>query len=185
MQEVHVKRSIPPILILLGLAAGCASSDEAVTRSALQTPPPAANEVQRTTTSMTVGEVLAKGGRQLSPTEVKSLLTNAVMEGGTATAWREMSFPDGKVTGQSRMGDGLVIDYQGSWWMDEQGRRCWLNDHQRLGIRRVGQERPGRRAADQQAAGRRSEARVLTDRPRKKARRLQARLLAPAAAAGD
>jgi hypothetical protein len=131
MQEVHVKRSIPPILILLGLAAGCASSDEAVTRSALQTPPPAANEVQRTTTSMTVGEVLAKGGRQLSPTEVKSLLTNAVMEGGTATAWREMSFPDGKVTGQSRMGDGLVIDYQGSWWMDEQGRRCWLNDHQR------------------------------------------------------
>lgn len=130
MQEVHVKRSIPSILIFLGLAAGCASSDEAITRT-VPAPPPVENDVQRTTTSMTVGEVLAKGGRQLSPTEVKSLLTSSIMEGGTATAWREMSFPDGKVTGQSRMGDGLVIDYQGTWWMDEQGRRCWLNDHQR------------------------------------------------------
>jgi hypothetical protein len=45
--------------------------------------------------------------------------------------WREMSFPDGKVTGQSKMGDGLVIDYEGTWWVDEQGRRCWMNKDQR------------------------------------------------------
>jgi hypothetical protein len=39
-----------------------------------------------------------------------------------------MSFADGKVTGQTRMGADLSIDYQGTWWVDEQGRRCWVNE---------------------------------------------------------
>ena len=81
---------------------------------------------------MTVGELLAKGGRQLNGAQAKIATTGAVMEGAAGEVfWREMSFPDGKVTGQATMGDGLVIDYEGVWWIDEQGRRCWMNNQQR------------------------------------------------------
>jgi hypothetical protein len=87
---------------------------------------------QWATTSMTVGEILAKGGRQLNAAQVKIAVTGAVMEGAAGDIfWREMSFPDGRVTGQSKMPDGLVIDYEGAWWVDEQGRRCWMNNQQR------------------------------------------------------
>lgn len=129
-------RPLPAVLVAFGLLAalaGCASSSQ----RAVTQPPPARAEApdvipQWATSSLTVGELLAKGGRQLTGAQVKTALTGAVMEGAAGnTFWREMSFPDGKVTGQSKMGDGLMIDYEGVWWVDEQGRRCWMNNQQR------------------------------------------------------
>jgi hypothetical protein len=130
--EFDMKRSTASLLILLGLAAGCASSGERSTQTALPpAPPETVATPQWAMGSLTVGELLAKGGRQLNGAQVKSVVTGTVMEGldGDST-WREMSFPDGKVTGQTTMRGGLVIDYEGTWWMDEQGRRCWTNSRQ-------------------------------------------------------
>jgi hypothetical protein len=28
-------------------------------------------------------------------------------------------------------GEGHVIDYEGSWWVDDKGRRCWVNERVR------------------------------------------------------
>ena len=99
----------------------------------MATAPASAQEVPQppawTMTSLTVGQLIAQGGRQLTGAQVKSLFDRAVMEGSDgSTVWREMSFPDGKVTGQTRMSADLSIDYQGTWWVDEQGRRCWVNE---------------------------------------------------------
>jgi len=118
-------------LVLLGCAAGCASSSNRPVRQAA--PAPATDPATDwAATSLTVGELLAKGGRQLTGAQVKAALTGAVMEGVAGNmSWREMSFADGKVTGQSKMREGLVIDYQGSWWVDEHGRGCWMNSQQR------------------------------------------------------
>jgi hypothetical protein len=127
-----MKRSTASLLMLLGLAAGCASSDGRSTQTSLPPPAPApVATAEWATGSLTVGELLAKGGRQLNGAQVKAVVTGTVMEGldGDAT-WREMSFPDGKVTGQTTMRSGLVIDYEGTWWMDEQGRRCWTSSRQ-------------------------------------------------------
>jgi len=151
MQDSNVKRPTPsspaaPVtfatlatlatlagLVLLGCVAGCASSSERAVRRSLPAPAPASDPTtQWAATSLTVGDLLAKGGRQLNAAQVKTALAGAVMEGVAGNmSWREMSFPDGKVTGQSKMSEGLVIDYQGSWWVDEQGRRCWMNSQQR------------------------------------------------------
>ena len=123
--------NLVPLLVLLALAAaGCASSDRAPSPAAA---PVLSQEAVRppdwSVTSLTVGELLAKGGRQLSGAQVKGLFDGAVMEGvDGGTVWREMSFPDGKVTGQTRMSADNSIDYQGTWWVDEQGRRCWVNE---------------------------------------------------------
>ncbi len=119
-----------PFLVLLALAAGCASSDRSPSPA---TAPVLSQAAVRppdwSVTSLTVGELLAKGGRQLSGAQVKGLFDGAVMEGvDGGTVWREMSFPDGKVTGQTRMSADNSIDYQGTWWVDEQGRRCWVNE---------------------------------------------------------
>ena len=130
-RTMNMNRLTPALLALL-LATGCASSDDR-TRSTQAAPPPAASKnAEWAVTSMTVGDLLAKGGRQLNAAQVKKLLTGSVMEGAVGTTdLREMSFPDGKVTGQSKQIDGHVIDYEGSWWIDEQGRRCWANERQR------------------------------------------------------
>ena len=125
-----MKRPTVPLLILIALAAGCASSGRSPSPT---TVPVLSQEAVRppdwSVTSLTVGGLLAKGGRQLAGAQVKSLFDRAVMEGADgSTVWREMSFPDGKVTGQTRMSADLSIDYQGTWWVDEQGRRCWVNE---------------------------------------------------------
>jgi len=123
-----VKRSSLVLLLPIVLAAGCASSPEPATRTIVQAEERAAPPAWAVT-DLTVGELLAKGGRQLTGPQLKSLFERAVMEGADgSTTWREMSFPDGKVTGQTRMSANLTIDYQGTWWIDEQGRRCWIND---------------------------------------------------------
>ena len=129
-------RPLPVLLLGLGLlaaVAGCASSSQrpAPLRGPARAPAPPPIRLWATT-SLTVGELLAKGGRQLNGAQVRIAVSGAVMEGAAGDVfWREMSFPDGKVTGQSKMGDGLVIEYEGAWWVDEQGRRCWMNNQQR------------------------------------------------------
>src|SRR5690606_23326346 len=56
-------------------------------------------------------------------------LTGAVAQGTSdGAAWREMSFADGKVVGQSTTSGGATVDYEGTWWIDPQGRRCWNNE---------------------------------------------------------
>src|SRR5690606_33133840 len=116
-----VKRSSLVLLLPIVLAAGCASSPEPATRTIVQAEERAAPPAWAVT-DLTVGELLAKGGRQLTGPQLKSLFERAVMEGADgSTTWREMSFPDGKVTGQTRMSANLTIDYQGTWWIDEQG----------------------------------------------------------------
>ena len=129
-------RPLPVLLLGLGLlaaVAGCASSSQRSVTQPAPAPAAAPSPIpQWATTSLTVGELLAKGGRQLDGPQVRIAVTGAVMEGAAGDVfWREMSFPDGKVTGQSKMGDGVVIDYEGAWWFDEQGRRCWMNNQQR------------------------------------------------------
>jgi hypothetical protein len=127
-----MKRSTALLLASLVLATGCASSDGDRASSAASPPasaPASAAADDWAYTPMNVGDLLARGGRQLTAPEVRALFTGAVMQGvSDNAAWRDMSFADGKVTGQSTSRGGPTIDYQGSWWVDEQGRRCWVND---------------------------------------------------------
>ena len=119
-------RSMSVFLVAIGCVAGCSSPRERLT------PPPSAPaprvSVVPAVTRMTVGELLAKGGKQLTATEVKTLFSGAIVEGAESDSdWRERNAPDGDVTGQSFMHDGQAMNYQGTWWVDDQGRRCWAN----------------------------------------------------------
>ena len=124
-----MNRSIGILLVSVGLAAGCASSGgrSAGPISQTQTLEPVAAAVP-TAPGMTVGELLAKGGMQLTAQQVKNVFAGATMEGASGNAtWRDRSSPDGVVTGQTLLPDGQALGYEGTWWVDDQGRRCWAN----------------------------------------------------------
>lgn len=117
------------VLLSTGLAAACASP--AGGSANVTTPAPTRNAIApiiSARASMTVGELLAKGGRQLTAQELKNVFASATMEGASGTTtWRVKHSPDGNVTGQSFMRDGDPLSYRGTWWVDDQGRRCWVN----------------------------------------------------------
>lgn len=125
-QGLNVIRLTIVLLYAAGVLVGCASSNGGDVTIAPPSTPAVLPVVPATT--MTVGELLARGGKQLPAADVKSLFTGAVVEGTDGGSnWRERNAGDGDVTGQSFMSGGQPIHYQGTWWVDENGRRCWAN----------------------------------------------------------
>jgi hypothetical protein len=121
----------PAVVLLLAtsLAAGCATRDRRDAPTAMPATRAPAVPAVAATPRMTIGELLAKGGKQLSAKEVDRLLTGATVEGvaGNMT-WRAENRPDGHLIGETVAQSGDSLSYRGTWWVDEQGRRCWLND---------------------------------------------------------
>lgn len=114
------------MLVSSVLAAACASTGP---------DPTVPTQSRRTTGSsviaapaMTIGELVSQGGRQLSAPEVKALFAGSKVEGVSAdSAWWSQDFPDGTVMGEVSTDNGFALGYRGEWWVDEKGRRCWVN----------------------------------------------------------
>jgi hypothetical protein len=123
-------KCIVALILSAGMAAGCAApGHESLAGSTL---PPAPDDIVPAIPagpSMSVGELEAKGGKQLTAQEVKKLLSGATIEGASgASTWRARQSAEGQVRGWSFMNHGgHPMTYQGNWWVDDEGRNCWAN----------------------------------------------------------
>ncbi len=114
------------ILVSAVLAAACASTGPDPT--APTAPRQAAGSSVVAAPAITIGDLVAKGGRQLTAPEVKALFAGSKVEGVSAdSTWWSQDFPDGTVMGEVSTDNGFALGYRGEWWVDEKGRRCWVN----------------------------------------------------------
>jgi hypothetical protein len=120
-----MNRSLVVVLVAIGFVAGCAAPGG---DSAQQVSPSAPAAASR----LTVGELMAQGGRQLTAAEMKELHTGATIQGSNqAGTWTRRQGADGKYSGQNSHRMGGSRNFNGDWHIDEKGRNCSLNRSQR------------------------------------------------------
>ena len=112
------------IAVATALIAGCGmmkSRDERAGGMA------AARSSQATVT--TVGDVLAMGGRQVTAAEARELFNGASWSGVTSQggAYSVQTKGSGKYAGTATMKDGSKANFEGDWWIDNEGRHCSSN----------------------------------------------------------
>jgi hypothetical protein len=114
------------IAIATALIAGCGmmkSRDQKMGSTA-------ASESQQR--ALTVADVLAMGGRQITPAEARELFNGASWTGVSPQggAYSVDLKGSGKYTGTATMADGKKTSFEGDWWVDDQGRHCSSNSGQ-------------------------------------------------------
>jgi hypothetical protein len=75
---------------------------------------------------MTVGDVLAKGGKRLTSPELKQLVPGSTMEGPasrTGNPFRTVQQPDGRFSGESTSSRGR-FSFDGTWTINDQDQYC-------------------------------------------------------------
>ena len=113
------------VLISAALMAGCAAPGEDSAKKGATSAPTAATSAVAPNGRMTVGDLLAKGGKQLTVAEAKELFTGATMGGDSPRAtWRTKLGADGKFSGQASLNAGGTRNFFGDWWVDDKGRNC-------------------------------------------------------------
>ena len=104
----------------LSFLLGCASPGGGDTETKAATAPAAASR-------MTLGELMAKGGKRLTAAEMKELHTGAAIRGSSQYGdWARKQGANGKFTGQSARYMGGTVPIFGDWRIDDQGRNCSL-----------------------------------------------------------
>jgi len=78
---------------------------------------------------LTVGDVLQRGGRQLTAAQLKNIAGGSAFEGvGNDNAWRSQLATDGTMRGESLDKSKNKSQFQGRWWIDEAERLCMVNE---------------------------------------------------------
>lgn len=97
-----MNRFVTPALLSLFVAAGCATTS---------------------TPGVTVGDLTSKGGKKLTSSEIKSLMTGATFGGaasGSGTPFKMTNRPDGTFTGSTSTG----FNFQGTWSVNDKDQYC-------------------------------------------------------------
>lgn len=99
------------------------SSSTSPDRSGIGTPPLTG------TAGLTVGELLKRGAKQLTSSQIKQLASGATFEGtGASNRWRAQQASDGTLRGTSVEKDGRQSQFSGRWWIDNDERLCMVNE---------------------------------------------------------
>ena len=97
-----MNRFVGPALLSFLFAAGCATPG---------------------TPGVTVGDLMSKGGKKLTSTEIKSLMTGATFAGaasGTGTPFKMTNRPNGTFTGSTSTG----FNFEGTWSVNDKDQYC-------------------------------------------------------------
>ena len=78
---------------------------------------------------LTVGELLQRGAKQLTSSQIKQLASGSTFEGmGANNRWRAQQTGDGSLRGTSVDKDGRQSQFSGTWWIDNAERLCMVNE---------------------------------------------------------
>ena len=92
-------------------------------RSGIGTPPLTG------TAGLTVGELLKRGAKQLTSSQINQLANGSTFEGmGASNRWRAQQASDGTIRGTSVEKDGRQSQFSGKWWVDNAERLCMSNE---------------------------------------------------------
>jgi hypothetical protein len=81
------------------------------------------------TAGLTVGELLKRGAKQLTSSQITQLASGSTFEGmGAANRWRAQQAGDGTLRGTSIEKDGRQSQFSGRWWVDNAERLCMVNE---------------------------------------------------------
>lgn len=114
------------IAIAAALVAGCGMMKSRDDRAGGTAAPLSQQRVS------TVADVVAMGGRQITAAEARELFNGASWTGVTSqgAAYAVQLKGSGKYAGTATMKDGSKADFEGDWWIDNEGRHCTSNTGQ-------------------------------------------------------